>query len=237
MGTRHAILPQTNRRGDFRPSARSLCRRMDNPRLSNTRKWRKGGGEKLQNTIRKLLECPWLTGCAKNTTRKERRKRRICAPKPIGRAVSYRSDGASRREHGESAGRAGYGTAVWRTGESGEPHAWFRASIGRASNNVAEYEGLKTGMRRATRAGDTSVIFEVDSYVVAKHMAHRNAWACKTKALQEHYKTCRALGKELTDKGVKWEVRHIYREFNQTADGLANAALDDENGNGPSQHW
>ena len=195
------------------------------------------GGEKLKNTIRKLLECPWLTGCAKNTTRKERRKRRICAPKPIGRAVRYRSDGASRREHGESAGRAGYGTAVWRTGESGEPHAWFRASIGRASNNVAEYEGLKEGMRRATRAGDTSVIYEVYSYVVAKHMAHRNAWACKTKALQEHYKTCRALGKELTDKGVKWEVRHIYKEFNQTADGLANAALDDENGNGPSQHW
>ena len=87
------------------------------------------------------------------------------------------------------------------------------------------------------RAGDPSVVFEVDSYVVAKHMAHRNAWACKTKALKEHYKTCRAFGQELTDKGVKWEVRHIYREFNQTADGLANAALDDENGNGPSQHW
>ena len=195
------------------------------------------GGEKLKDTIRKLLECPWITGCAKNTTRKERRKRRISAPKPIGRAVRYRSDGASRREHGESAGRAGYGTAVWRTGESGEPHAWFRASIGRASNNVAEYEGLKAGMRRATRAWDTSVIFEVDSYVVAKHMAHRNAWACKTKALQEHYRTCRALGKELTDKGVKWEVRLICREYNQTADALANAALDDENGNGPSEHW
>ena len=85
------------------------------------------GGEKLKDTIRKLLECPWLTGCAKNTTQKERRKRRIRAHKPIGRAVRYRSDGASRREHGESVGRAGYGTAVWRTGESGEPHAWFRA--------------------------------------------------------------------------------------------------------------
>ena len=45
------------------------------------------GGEKLKDTIRKLLECPWLTGCPTNTTRKERRKRRIRAPKPIGRAV------------------------------------------------------------------------------------------------------------------------------------------------------
>ena len=162
---------------------------------------------------------------------------RIRPPKSIGRAVRYRSDGASRWEHGESVGRAGYGTAVWKTGETGEPHARFRASIGRASNNVAEYEGLKEGMRRAARAGDPCVVFEVDSFVVAKHMAHRNAWACKTKALKEHYKTCRALGQKLTEKGVKWEVRHIYREFNQTADGLANAALDDENGNGPSQHW
>ena len=191
----------------------------------------------MKDTIRKLLDCAWLTGCATNTTKKERRKKRIRPPKPIGRAVRYRSDGASRRAHGESIGKAGYGTAVWKPGESGEPHAWCRASIGRASNNVAEYEGLKEGMRRAARAGDPCVVFEVDSFVVAKHMAHRNAWACKTKALKEHYKTCRALGQELTEKGVKWEVRHIYREFNQTADGLANAALDDENGNGPSQHW
>ena len=196
-----------------------------------------GGGGPLKDTIRKLLDCPWLTGCATNSTKKERRKRRIRPPKSIGRAVRYRSDGASRRAHGESIGKAGYGAAVWKPGESGEPHAWCRASIGRASNNVAEYEGLKEGMRRAARAGDPCVVFEVDSFVVAKHMAHRNAWACKTKALKEHYKTCRALGQKLTEKGVKWEVRHIYREFNQTADGLANAALDDENGNGPSQHW
>ena len=64
-------------------------------------------------------------------------------------------------------------------------------------------------------------------------MAHRNAWAYKTKELEEHYRTCRASGNELTNKGVKWQVRHIYREFNQTADALANAAIDDENGNGP----
>ena len=108
--------------------------------------------------------------------------------------------------------------------------------------------GLSFGtfMRALLRATAVRVAFltelsrippQVDSYVVAKHMAHRNAWACKTKTLKEHYITCRALGKELTDKGVKWEVRHIYREYNQTADALANAALDDENGNGPSEHW
>ena len=41
----------------------------------------------------------------------------------------------------------------------------------------------------------------------------------------------------LNESGVKFEIRHIYREYNQTADALANTALDDENGNGSSEHW
>ena len=92
-------------------------------------------------------------------------------------------------------------------------------------------------MQRANRVGDKSVIFEVDSKLVAKHMAHKNAWTCKTEDLKPLYNTCRKLGEELTERGIEWEVRHIYREFNQTADTLANEALDDEAGTGPSEHW
>ena len=170
-------------------------------------------------------------------TEKERRAERVRAPKSVGEAVLYKSDGASRRDHGESQGKAGYGVAVWRAGETGEPHAHFREAIGNASNNIAEYEGLKAGMQRANRVGDKSVIFEVDSKLVAKHMAHKDAWTCKTEDLKPLYRICRRLGEELTKKGITWEVRHIYREYNQSADSLANAALDDKEGNGPSEHW
>ena len=38
--------------------------------------------------------------------------------------------------------------------------------------------------------------------------------------------------KELTDKGMKWEVRHIYREYNQAADALSNEAIDE-----PERRW
>ena len=81
------------------------------------------------------------------------------------------------------------------------------------------------------------MIFEVDSKLVAKHMAHKDVWTCKTEDLKPLYRICRRLGEELTKKGITWEVRHIYRECNQSADSLANAALDDKEGNGPSEHW
>ena len=48
---------------------------------------------------------------------------------------------------------------------------------------------------------------------------------------------CIALGDVLTNAGISWKVRHVYREYNQTADSLANAALDDEAQNGPSDAW
>ena len=38
----------------------------------------------------------------------------------------------------------------------------------------------------------------------------------------EDYRTCRALGQELTEKGVEWEIRHIYREFNPYAGKTCN---------------
>ena len=88
-------------------------------------------------------------------------------------------------------------------------------------------------MERAVRKGDPLVYFEVDSDLVAKQMNFRSG--CKNSSLKGLFADCCAYGKQLTDMGVEWKVRHIYREFNQTADSLANAAIDDEPGNGPSE--
>ena len=51
-------------------------------------------------------------------------------------------------------------------------------------------------------------IFEVDSYLVAKHMAPKEAWTCKADVLQPLHVKCRELGAQLTAKGITWEVRH-----------------------------
>ena len=84
---------------------------------------------------------------------------------------------------------------------------------------------------------DRHVVFEVDSDVVAKHMAKRDGYMCGSTDLRPYYEDCWKLGQKLTAKNIAWEVRHIYREYNQTADGLANLAIDDPAGNGPSQRW
>ena len=68
-------------------------------------------------------------------------------------------------------------------------------------------------------------------------MAKCDGYTCGSKDLRPYYKDCRKLGQKLTAKNIAWEVRHIYREYNQTADGLANLAIDDPAGNGPSQRW
>ena len=81
------------------------------------------------------------------------------------------------------------------------------------------------------------MVFEVDSNIVASQMARENAWVCRDEELRPLYEECRRLGARLSEQGKTWEVRHIYREFNQVADTLANEALDDPSGNGPSEDW
>ena len=45
------------------------------------------------------------------------------------------------------------------------------------------------------------------------------------------------LAMPLTHLRISWVIRHIYREFNQTADALSDQAIDERDTNGPSQFW
>ena len=198
---------------------------------------RQGGNDDIARLIWRTLQCPWLLCFSTNMTRKERRKQRIKPPRPLKGAVRYRSDGASRRRRLWGKGAAGYGAAYWKSEIDSEPHATFRMAIGEETNNVAEYCGLRKCMERAVAAGDRHVVFEVDSDVVAKHMAKRDGYTCGSTDLRPYYEDFWKLGQKLTGKNIAWDVRHIYREYNQTADGLANLAIDDPAGNGPSQRW
>ena len=184
------------------------------------------------------IECPWLVSMFGDTTKKERRRDRVREPQPVGNAAVYQSDGASRAE--PAARRASYGAAYWPPGQqaSGAPAAGtYRMYIGDASNNVAEYHGLRVAMQRAVRRPDAEVVFQVDSDIVARQMQRVNASVCQSADLLQLHHDCVRLGHALDDRGVRWEVRHIYREYNQTADGLANLAIDDPHGNGPARQW
>ena len=92
-------------------------------------------------------------------------------------------------------------------------------------------------MQRAARMLQRHVVVEVDSMLLARQMAHHHPWACRSADLIPLQGACMALGQTLTAAGGEWLVRHIYREINQVADALSNAALDGIPGNGPSQHW
>ena len=81
------------------------------------------------------------------------------------------------------------------------------------------------------------MVSQVDSDLVAKQMARVNAYVCRADGLMPLHHDCNQLGKALEERGVSWEVRHVYREYNQIADELANLAIDDPLGNGAARDW
>ena len=72
------------------------------------------------------------------------------------------------------------------------------------------------------------VVFEVDSALVARQVQvfGIGKCACRSLALRPQFLNCVRLGWRLTDNQTIWQIRHIYREFNQVADSLANEAID-----------
>ena len=120
---------------------------------------------------------------------------------------------------------------------TGAPTATFRKFLGSTSNNVAEYTGVNACMERALLQQHTHVLFEVDAMIETNQLAHRNPWACRAECLHTLHSRCVTIGNELTSMGIIWEVRHIYREFNQTTDALANQSIDEMDTNCASDGW
>ena len=132
------------------------------------------------------------------------------------RRLRIEADGGSRG----NPGAAGYG-AVVRDGTTGEVLAEVSESIGRATNNVAEYSGLLAGLRAAGRlAPGAEAEVRMDSKLVVEQMSGR--WRIKHPDLRalaaEASMAARALGRVT----YTW----VPRERNTHADRLANQAMD-----------
>ncbi len=200
------------------------------------------GTDALVDLLWRGLQCPWLLRCVPSRDKRERRQARVREPDPVANAVIYRSDGACRGQGSSEESVAGWGAAVWAASAdgrgSGPPTATARGFLGNnASNNVAEYAGLRACMERASRSPDPSVMFEVDSMLVAKQMCPIMPWACRSENLLGLHSDCLRLADVFEQNGTSWGIRHIYREFNQTADTLSNQAIDERDANGPSRYW
>src|SRR4051812_47922711 len=86
--------------------------------------------------------------------------------------VKVEADGGSRG----NPGAAGYGAVVF-TADRGSVLAERKESIGRATNNVAEYRGLIAGLEAAAAVGATEVAVSMDSKLVVEQMVGR--WRVK----------------------------------------------------------
>jgi len=95
-------------------------------------------------------------------------------------------------------------------------------TIGRATNNVAEYRALIFGIEKAAELGATELELVGDSELVVKQV--RGEYRVKDAGLKPlHSAAQTALG-----NFSEWTIRHVKREQNSAADALVNQALDAE---------
>ncbi|MDQ3505496.1 MAG: bifunctional RNase H/acid phosphatase [Actinomycetota bacterium] len=132
-----------------------------------------------------------------------------------GPRLIVEADGGSRGNPGP----AGYGALV-RDPVTGQILAERGESIGRATNNVAEYRGLIAGLEAVIDFEPSVVEVRMDSKLVVEQMSGR--WKIKHADLQPLALQARRLAQLLPTVTYTW----IPREQNGAADRLANQALD-----------
>jgi ribonuclease HI len=125
-------------------------------------------------------------------------------------------DGGSRGNPGPAAA-----AAVVRSPE-GEVLDEAAVTLGRATNNVAEYRGLLLGLERARALGATEVDVVNDSELIAHQVNGRY------KVKHADMKPLHAEALAALRDFERWSLRPVRREQNADADALVNQALDGE---------
>ena len=123
-------------------------------------------------------------------------------------------DGGSRGNPGPA------GIAAVATDPSGEVLAERSETIGRATNNVAEYRALLLGVQLAKELGADEVEFIGDSKLIVEQV--KGNWKVK----QEHLRPLHTKSRDALRDLSKWSIRHVKRDENTRADDLLNEALD-----------
>lgn len=135
------------------------------------------------------------------------------------RALRLHVDGASRGNPGE----AGFGVHV--TAPDGSALASLFGYLGKATNNVAEYQGLLHGLRFALARGATAVEVFSDSELLVRQLEGR--YRVKSAGLVPLHREAQSL----LARFERARVAHVPRERNREADALANRAVDERSTN------
>ena len=128
--------------------------------------------------------------------------------------VQVHTDGGSRGNPGPAA------AAAVVTDKAG--NVLHRAGIflGTATNNVAEYHGLLTGLMAAAGVGACHVQVLSDSELLVRQM--NGQYRVRNAGLRPLFEKARGL----SERFDRCEFTHVRRERNEVADALVNEALD-----------
>ena len=127
-------------------------------------------------------------------------------------------DGGSRGNPGP----AGYGVAI--NDAAGRRIAELSDYLGVQTNNFAEYSGLLAALEYAVKHGHKALKVVSDSELLVKQM--RGEYKVRNETLQQMAHEARELIRRLES----FQIRHVLREQNREADGLANQAMDSGTG-------
>jgi broad specificity phosphatase PhoE/ribonuclease HI len=134
----------------------------------------------------------------------------------VSRRLIIEADGGSRGNPGP----AGYGALV-RDADTGRVLAERAASVGVATNNVAEYGGLVAGLQAAHDLDpEAQVEVRMDSKLVVEQMSGR--WKIKHPDMQKLALQAQQLARRMGSVRYTW----VPRAQNGAADALANSAMD-----------
>jgi ribonuclease HI len=128
--------------------------------------------------------------------------------------VTINVDGGARGNPGPAAVAA----VAYDTG--GEELTERSETIGRATNNEAEYRAMLLGIELAKELGADEVELIGDSELIAKQVLG------EYKVKQEHLRPLREQVVSALEGLPKWSIRSVKRERNVRADELVNEALD-----------
>jgi len=129
--------------------------------------------------------------------------------------VNAFTDGAARGNPGES------GIGVVFRDEHGATLMELSGYIGEATNNVAEYQALLACLKGALKLKCARLIVHSDSELMVRQL--QGKYKVKDPGLKALFVKAQRL---IREAAFEFEIRHVTRDLNKEADGLANLGVD-----------